>query len=178
MPIIMLNFLNKYKWHLTGIISVLILVISSYFYGKKSVKPTIITKVEIKEKIVEKEIKVKVESKDTKKSTEKTIIKKPDGTIIETIKEIDETKVENTDKTTNSVTQEKEKIKKPEVVYKPEKKYKIGVSTELKNLKKPFEKKEYSIWLEGGAKLIGPLWLEGGFNIDDHSAKIGISLNF
>jgi thiamine pyrophosphate-dependent acetolactate synthase large subunit-like protein len=171
------NLLGKYWKHLVAVIIVIIALGSGFYWGRSSVKPTIVTKVDIQEKIVEKVITVEVEKKNTKKDTVTKIIEKPDGTKETIITEKEEVVEESTVKKDEDKSKVIKEKYRPKVVYKPEEQYRIGtrLSTKVTEI---FEKPEVDYGVMAGMRVFGPFWLDGTYDFKSRSVGLGISMEF
>lgn len=141
------------------------------------------------EKAVSKErerFEKELQSKNSKK-IDITRITKPNGEIIEKIKEREKSSKKEKEKTKKDKKNEKESSKKEnvkketDISVKPNfSKYSLGISVEKPIGKilstKPAENLDYSVDL--GFRLYGPLWLESGYQIKQGGVSLGIRLEF
>jgi len=148
-----------------------------FWWGHSSVKPTVITKVEIQEKIVEKIVKVEVEKKKKKTNKVTKIVEKPDGTKETVITEKEELTEETNTKTKNDKIAEKKEKKDPKAVFSPQKRYRAGayVDTEVMEL---FDRPEVGYGINAGLRAFGPFWLDAHYHFQNKSVGLGISMEF
>lgn len=155
----MTEILKKYKiW--IGVVALIVSFGLGFFVCKKTMKPRVITKVEIQEKIVEKIITVEVEKKAEKKHIIRKIVEKPDGTKETIIEEKTETSTESSKKNKKDAKKETEtKIDEKVAIipaqYRVSAEWFLGVD----DIKRPT-----SDWgFEGEIKVLGPFWAGVGY---------------
>jgi preprotein translocase subunit SecF len=150
----------------TKLLSVFICVaVASFFAGRFTKQPEIktVTETVIQEKIVERNVQISDKSKRT------VTVKKPDGTVIQSVTEKNITASDNQKQTETKIEQ------KQEVVLNPTKlpSYSLGIQAKHP-LSLPLKKPEYT--LSVGYRVIGPIWAEGLYGINPQSVGIGIRL--
>jgi hypothetical protein len=150
----------------------LIVALVAAFLAGRGLKPQ--PEIVVKEKVVEKIVEKVVEKKNEQVNKVKKTITKPDGTII--VEEKEEWQIK-----TNTVKQiESDKKTDTLSVSKMLSKYRLGFQAEIpidKLLNEPLKDNlDYSI--NGGLRLIGPLWLESGIGLNRKELRLGVSWEF
>ena len=170
----MLKLTNKIKL-IIGIVIIILTFGTGYCLGKKLTNPRIITKIEVREKIIEKIITLEVEKKDEKKHIVKKIIERPDGTKETIIEEKTEVISETSKKNhKDTVTETKTKIDEKVAVI-PSQYRASGLAIVRANDIK-------SILVDYGAigemRVLGPFWAGVGFTYKQKAAIISVSVEF
>lgn len=167
----LLGLLNTHKWKIVGLGLFLGVCLGSYYYGQNSVEATVITNTVIQEKIVT----VEVEKVVVHRETVTVVVRKPDGTVTETTTEVEDIASE-----TNTATQaETTTASNQAVVFKPDaKKYRLGAFAEAKDVARTFDRGNWTYGMSAGARVMGPVWAEGGYNFGTKAVHLGLAVEF
>ena len=158
---------SKIDWLKCAKLALLLLIVSGagFIVGRqtKQQEVKVVTETVIQERIVEKQVQV------SDKSRKSVTIKKPDGTIITSVTQKDISVLDQQKQTDTKIEQ------KREVVLNPTKlpNYSLGIQAKFP-FAWPIGKPEYTV--TAGYRLIGPLWVEGLYQISPKMFGVGIRL--
>jgi len=107
----------------------------------------------------------------TDKSRTETTIKRPDGTVETTITQANVTSKEDSKEVV------KEVVKKEVTTTTERNNYSLGANAVTK-VDSSILKAVPSVEITGGYRILGDIWVDGGYNIQTKDASVGVSLKF